>query len=210
MVCLVNRWTFFLCVVLLTAFLVHPSLATVEAKNEVLASESYVPGEVIVKYKDGTTKANISAMHKQENAVVTQHNKELGFDVVKVKGKSVEKAVQEYNKNPHVEYAEPNYIFHTTWTPNDPAFNNGLQWGLQKIRAPQAWDIVSRGNGIRVAVIDTGVQDDHPDLRGKVIMGYNFVDKNWNSYDYNGHGTHVAGIIAAITNNGIGMAASSP
>ncbi len=203
-----KRWTFFLCVVLLTAFLVHPSLATVEAKKEALASESYVPGEVIVKYKENASEAAIASMHKQENAVVAKEYKKEGFDVVKVKGKSVEQAVQEYNKNPNVEYAEPNYIFHASQTPNDPYYPS--QWGLQKIQAPQVWEFCGTGKGIRVAVIDTGVQDDHPDLRGKVVRGYNYVNGNWNPYDYNGHGTHVAGIIAANTNNGIGIAAVAP
>ncbi len=203
-----KRWLFLVFTLMLAVALMSPAFSTADAKQAVKSAE-YVPGEVIVKYKENASEAAIASMHKQENAVVAKEYKKEGFDVVKVKGKSVEQAVQEYNKNPNVEYAEPNYIFHATWTPNDPYFNSGLQWGPQRIQAPQAWDI-SRGNGIRIAIVDTGVQNDHPDLQGKVVMGYNYVNGNWNPYDYNGHGTHCAGIAAAATNNGIGIAGMAP
>jgi thermitase len=61
-----------------------------------------------------------------------------------------------------------------------------------------------------IAIVDTGVQYDHPDLSGKVYLGYNFVDGNWDPYDLNGHGTHCAGIAAAVTDNGIGIAGMAP
>ncbi|MHB8513740.1 MAG: S8 family serine peptidase [Actinomycetota bacterium] len=91
--------------------------------------------------------------------------------------------------------------------PDDPGFSK--QWGLQTIHAVEAWTI-SRGAGITVAVVDTGVDAKHPDLAGKVLPGYNFVDNNTDASDVKGHGTHVAGIIAAWTNNDRGVASVAP
>jgi major intracellular serine protease len=79
-----------------------------------------------------------------------------------------------------------------------------IPWGVQMVNAPEVWDI-TKGKGIVVAILDTGIANDHPDLQGRVIAGRNFtVDNNAdpnNFYDNNGHGTHVAGTIAAIANN---------
>lgn len=83
------------------------------------------------------------------------------------------------------------------------------QWGLAQIRAPQAW-AVSRGRGVVVAVVDTGVDLGHPDLAGKLVRGVNLVSPGKAPQDDFGHGTHVAGIIAAATDNGLGVAGVAP
>jgi subtilisin family serine protease len=90
---------------------------------------------------------------------------------------------------------------------NDPYYS--LQWGLVRIGAPTAWS-VSRGAGQVVAVIDTGVDLSHPDLQGQFVPGYDFVDNDSNPVDENGHGTLIAGIIAAVTGNSIGVASVAP
>ncbi|MBC7594492.1 MAG: S8 family serine peptidase [Kineosporiaceae bacterium] len=79
------------------------------------------------------------------------------------------------------------------------------QWALTTLRAEPAWKF-SVGTGVTVAVVDTGVQSNHPDLAGKVLKGYDALAKGTSAADENGHGTHVAGIIAAIANNGRGVA----
>ena len=79
------------------------------------------------------------------------------------------------------------------------------QWALTTLRAESAWKF-SVGPGVTVAVIDTGVQSNHRDLAGKVLKGYDVLAKGTPAADENGHGTHVAGIIAAIANNGLGIA----
>jgi subtilisin family serine protease len=83
------------------------------------------------------------------------------------------------------------------------------QWGLDNINAVKAWP-VSTGKGVVVAVIDTGIDLGHPDLRGRLVPGYNFVKRGASPQDDNGHGTHVAGVIAAATGNGIGIAGVAP
>ncbi len=105
--------------------------------------------------------------------------------------------------------------------PNDPRYP--AQWNLSRVGAPSAWNqaasrgmsaqgmasLLSRGTPRMVAVVDTGIDDSHPDLNGKVYDGANFVDGG-DYVDDHGHGTFVASLIGAITNNGIGMAGLSP
>jgi subtilisin family serine protease len=90
---------------------------------------------------------------------------------------------------------------------NDPGFSD--QWALPKIGAPQAWSRAD-GGGIIIAVVDTGVDLNHEDLAGKLVQGRDFVAPDTPPNDEHGHGTHVAGIAAAITNNGRGIAGVAP
>ncbi|MGI6127280.1 MAG: S8 family peptidase [Planifilum sp.] len=182
---------------------------TVGAEAAPADKPAYAPDQVIVKFKEGTSARTMKATHQEEQAKLLSRNETLGFDVVKVEDKSVEQAVQEYEKNPDVEYAEPNYIYTIQWTPNDPDFSS-RQWGPQKVQAPEAWDVTRGSSSTRIAIVDTGVQYDHPDLAGKVVRGYDFVDDDSDPYDGNGHGTHCAGIAAAVTDNGRGIAGMAP
>jgi subtilisin family serine protease len=95
---------------------------------------------------------------------------------------------------------------------NDPLF--ARQWALDQLNAPEAWARGARGAATTVAVVDTGVDLAHPDLSSKLVTGHDFVASNNDCprgpQDENGHGTHVAGIAAAITNNGIGVAGVAP
>ena len=84
-----------------------------------------------------------------------------------------------------------------------------LQWGLERIDAARAW-AVADGSGVRVAVLDTGVDADHPDLRGRVRPGIDLVDDDDDADDENGHGTLIAGIIAARASNGVGGSGIAP
>jgi len=120
--------------------------------------------------------------------------------------------------DPAIEYAEPDYILSTAVQPND--LNFPLQWGLHNtgqqilgisgkvdadIDLPEALDITKGSQDIIIAIVDTGGGLTHPDLVSKLVPGYNFPDRNDNPQDLNGHGTHVAGISAAATNNTTGV-----
>ncbi len=101
------------------------------------------------------------------------------------------------------EYIEANYQYHALKAPNDPDYSK--QWNFRNINVEQAWD-ETKGDGVTVAVIDTGVSR-VPDLKlTKFVKGYDFVNDQVNASDDNGHGTHVAGTIAQSTNNGYGVA----
>jgi subtilisin family serine protease len=95
---------------------------------------------------------------------------------------------------------------------NDPLF--ARQWALDQVNAPEAWARGARGAGTTVAIVDTGVDLQHPDLSSKLVTGHDFVADNNDCpagpQDENGHGTHVAGIAAAVTNHGIGVAGVAP
>jgi len=112
--------------------------------------------------------------------------------------------------DPSLRYAEPNRPVHIAAVPNDPHFSE--QWGMSLAQMPAAWDI-QKGTidaynpGVVVGVIDTGISPTHPDLQGRIAPGSrNFVTNTSDTSDDNGHGTHVAGIIAATTDNGVGVA----
>jgi thermitase len=103
------------------------------------------------------------------------------------------------------EYVEPNLMFHTSLTPNDP--NWTVQWGPAKIGADWAWNYTQGDPSVLVAVIDTGIDYNHTDLSANYVpLGYNWVNGTSDPKDDNGHGTHCAGIIAAELNNGVGVA----
>jgi serine protease len=100
--------------------------------------------------------------------------------------------------NQDVESIEPNYIYHTSVAPNDPQYSK--QWHLHNIHAERAWED-TRGKGVTVAIIDTGVSK-VPDLaKTEFVPGYDFVNDKITADDDNGHGTHVAGTVAQSTNN---------
>lgn len=115
----------------------------------------------------------------------------------------------ELEQDSRVEYVEVDHKAKVTWTPSDPFLSS--QWALTKIGASAAWDL-ARGAGVLVAVVDTGVDYTHEDLAGggKVVNGYDFVDSDADAMDVQGHGTHVAGIVAGRGDNATGVAGIAP
>lgn len=132
-------------------------------------------------------------------------------------------SIRRLRQDPAVEYAEPNFIYKPSLEPNDEFF--GRQWHYPLINLPQAWEITQGSNDIIVAVIDTGVLLNHPDLQGRLISGFDFISDPENANDGDGidpdptdpgddpegqsssfHGTHVAGTIGAVTDNRNGVA----
>jgi subtilisin family serine protease len=96
----------------------------------------------------------------------------------------------------------------TAQASNDPYFPR--QWGLTRIQAETAW-ATATGAGSTVAIVDSGVDLGHPDLAGNIVSpGRDFVENDNQAQDENGHGTHVAGIVAALTGNGVGVAGTAP
>lgn len=115
-------------------------------------------------------------------------------------------------------YTEPHYMYLTndattkntegTVEPNDMLFST-YQWNLPAIATEQGWNLSKGNEDVIVAVVDTGVQINHPDLQGKLLTGYNAISNSSTPEDDVGHGTHVAGIIGALVNNGEGVAGIS-
>jgi thermitase len=141
-------------------------------------------------------------------------------------GSDVLQAVRDLSRNPAVAYAEPDYLAHIIATPNDPQYPD--QWGLSQISAPDAWDETTGSSDVVIAVVDSGLDTSHPDLAGRLwtnpgeiagngidddnnghlddMHGWNIVDDDANLSDNTGHGTQVAGVIGAETDNGNGVA----
>ncbi|MEO6022365.1 MAG: S8 family serine peptidase, partial [Burkholderiales bacterium] len=118
--------------------------------------------------------------------------------------KSLEAAARAYAADPNVVAASPDWVMHTNETPNDPFI--GVQGGLNTIQAPAAWNRTHGSLGVVIAILDTGINEAHPDLAGKVVARHDFTGSSSGTNDMVGHGTHVAGIAAASTNNAVGVA----
>jgi thermitase len=119
-----------------------------------------------------------------------------------------DRIMKELKSNPNVVYVEPNYIYQSVFTPNDPG--RSQQWAWDVIQAYQAWDTTQGSSTVVIAIVDTGIQRNHPDLDAKITAGYDYVQNDSAPDDGNGHGTHVAGTSAAETNNSTGGAGTCP
>jgi len=213
----------------------------------------YVPGEIIVKFKNEIFKINeINFLNNQlsfgvpsldlfnmENGLLNveeisnNYSHKILKNVYKFsypEDSDVSSIIEYYKKDKNVVYVEPNYIFHLLNIPNDNYLSQ--QWALNQtndcdIDAPEAWDIETGDSNIVIAIVDTGVDYNHPDLAANIwdniaeslngidddsngyiddIRGWDFYNKDNNPIDDYGHGTHCSGIASAVTNNSVGIA----
>ena len=186
----------------------------------------FVPGEVIVKFKPrAAEKAQLGALSVQ--GLELQRAQAVGLPraaLYRAEGldaRGTLALVDTLNARADVAYAEPNYLQFITKTPDDEFYP--FQWHYEAMNLPAAWDTEDgAAGGVTVAVIDTGSVA-HPDLQGALLSGYDFVSDPLNSADGDGydldptdlggdssyHGSHVAGTVAASTNNGGGVAGVS-
>ena len=168
--------------------------------------------EVVIRLSPTVALAEIKPCMDEIDGRVSAEIKELNVLVLKVPAGTVLESIAHLSTCPGVEYAEPNYVAQIADTiPFDPGFVN--QYGLNAIRAPQGWDLATGSASVVIAIVDTGVDRSHPDLVSKIVAGYDFVNGDPVADDDNvldnGHGTQVAGIAAAASNNGIGIAGVS-
>ena len=164
----------------------------------------YVEGELLVKFKPHTKSAARQSMHKASGAMVKKRFSLIGTDHIKLPaGLSVKDALKQYKANPLIEYAEPNYFVRKAVVPDDTYFSK--QWGLHNtgqlitagstsaagtpgadIAAPEAWDTHTGNNTITVAVIDTGIDYEHPDLSSNIWINSGEIPDNGIDDDGNG------------------------
>lgn len=184
------------------------------------AATNFMAGELLVGLKAAATDQQIRGLYQAHG--LTELEQLYSSDRVRrvaVPGAAADAVMRALEKNPLVEYAEPNYVATTFFTPNDPYY--AYQWHLSNssyggIHAEQAWDTTG-GAGAVVAVLDTGVAYENysdgtgsyyvaPDLTGtRFVAGYDFINNDAHANDDNSHGTHVAGTIAQSTNNARGV-----
>lgn len=180
------------------------------AVNNPSPGEAEVPAatdQFIVKYKDTTSEAEENQIEKEEKAPTKETIEKIDTDVLEVpEGKDSHQMVSEFRAEhaDKIEYAELDGIAEPQFVPNDPAYQG--QWNLQKIQAADAWEITKGSSDVTVAVLDTGVQTTHSDLKNRGITGWNVVSDNNDFSDINSHGTSVSAVITAQTNNAIAIA----
>lgn len=184
---------------------------TVFAAPPAAGKGSFKEGHVIAKFKPAASREVTDAVVRGAAARQLSHIQETGARLLEVPAGAEQKVVEALKRNPNVDYAQPNYAYQALWTPNDTYVASGHQWNLVKIDAFDAWSITTGGN-VKIAIVDTGISPTHPDLAGKVTWGIRYYgsgqsDANW--ADDAGHGTYVAGIASARTNNSLGVAGVS-
>jgi len=166
----------------------------------------FVEQEVLVRIKSGT---DIDKIVSELGGTIIETLPQISVIRIKLEPQvSVAEAIQILEKLEEVEYAEPNGICYMYLVPNDLDYDS--QWAPQLTGAESAWEVTTGAVEVVIAITDTGVDGTHPDFGGKVIAGYDTfndisISANTNSAVYS-HGTHCAGIAAAIGNNSQGMA----
>ena len=193
------------CLALLASIPITPvSSQTATTKTQQL-KQQFVRGRLLVKFNSRTAPA-----HAREiiAALGARHANEIpgaGVHVVELPYQASETAfAKAFAARAEVEFAELDWLLTPQQTfPNDPLFP---AWYLEKIDAPNAWLTTTGNSNVTIAILDTGVDTTHPDLATKLVPGRNIYNNNDDTRDVYGHGTPVAGVAGAASNNGIGVA----
>ncbi len=187
---------------LLLFFLFLPSLSFAQESSE--STE-----RLLVQFRSALSLDERLKFHRSLEAYSVGSIDALNVEVLEVDIRQAESALKKLSRDPLVVYAEPDYKAFALELTNDPGIVNNLQWGMFKIKAgdagSSAWNFSKSNSTINIAILDTGIDQDHEDLSSKIVSNKNCTNSSTVD-DLYGHGTHVAGIAAAVTNNGIGVA----
>jgi subtilisin family serine protease len=181
------------------------------------AEQPFVAGEILVKYRPGVTANQIADIHAASRARASQVIEELGIHRLKLPpGKTVAEMIAAYAGDPRCERAEPNYIGRGgDFIPDDSSF--GVLWHLDNtgqlggtpdadIDAVEGWQITRGSSSVIVAVLDTGIDSDHPEFQGRILPGFDFVNADNDPEADHPHGAQVTGLLAANADNAFSVA----
>jgi thermitase len=221
-----SRLTLF---VLAQAFLVAFAFGAPGAAQPTGKEPKAVPGELLVGFAPGLAAAESRALVAGVSAKEQRRFRKINAALLSVDPDKAEKTLERLRRDPRVRYAEPNFLVHADAVPNDPHYPD--LWGLQTIGAEAAWARTTGSPDVVAAVIDTGVDQSHPDLAANTWVnagescpgcradgvdndgngyvddwrGWDFVNDDNDPTDDHGHGTHVAGTVGAAGDNATGV-----
>lgn len=183
------------------------------APVEAFRPGAFVPGRVVVTWRDPAAAA-AKALAKHHLSVA-QDLTELNASVIEVPPGDELAIAAQLQADPLVASAEPDYLAFADSLPiaapgvqpDDPYW--GRQWAPRRLQTPLAWELTSGQLGVLVAMIDSGIDLNHPEFAGRIVAGYDYVNSDPVPQDDNGHGTHIAGLVAAAGNNGLGVAGTA-
>lgn len=188
----------------LAALVVALGAAFLPAQAAAADEAQWVPGRLLVQPRAGLPEAEFDKIIKKQGGKQIGKIEGINVRVIQLPPQASEKAVEALLKhNKHLKFAERDMLVKPSTT-NDPYYSKG--WHLPKIGTPTAWQ-TSSGSNVVIAILDSGVDPDHPDLAAKLVPGWNTYNNNADTADVYGHGTKVAGAAAALTNNSVGVAA---
>jgi len=163
------------------------------------SEQPYNKQELIIQFKENTDvktkKALIDSISAMESEKLADHHFSL---LTLPKGSNLKNAANRLLSHPEILSAEPNYKVTHTYIPTDPEYSK--QWYLKSLNLPEAWELPKGKSVIKIAVIDGGVQVNHFDLKGQITNPFNVITRKKTLLP-NDHGTHIAGVIAAVHNN---------
>jgi thermitase len=173
------------------------------------------PGEILVQFQPGISGQEVAAVHRQQGGQEADTVPEIDVRVVRVPPGQEAARAAAYGRDPRVRFAEPNRRYrHAAHGTNDPEV--GRQWQYNNpatdadIDAFEAWHVTTGDAAARIAVLDTGIDRSHEDLKDKVVAAHSVLRGRPSTDDAYGHGTHVAGSAAAATDNALGVAGTCP
>ncbi|HEY0176167.1 MAG TPA: S8 family serine peptidase, partial [Pedobacter sp.] len=210
-----------------------------------ISPADYLPNTIIVKFKESTASSSTarvlsvqpvitlktasilslnrkfsesSGINKNQGTVSKEADK-IGLSRVyelKYSGNAgIEEVVNELLSNKNVEYAEPAYVAHISYEPNDPLYASSQTY-LAQVKAPEAWNLIRNSSGVIIGIVDSGSELTHEDLQSNIIGGWDLIGASASNFaedsdpnvvsSENDHGVHVSGLASAVTDNAKGVA----
>jgi subtilisin family serine protease len=181
------------------------SLALPTLPSEAAEPAPAAAGEtLLVRFRSSLSASQADSVIRSQGARVKRHLPGTGFTEVLTGGRPVEEVRRELLASPAVTEVQPNHLRRAAAVASDPAYSNWQAPYFEAAGIAGAWDVTTGRDDLVVAVVDSGVDLDHPDLAARLVPGFDFVNNDTRPDDDLGHGTMVAGVVAAQANNGAG------